>query len=108
MIDLRLNLLNFIPGLIVSLPEASIYLIIDFRNIVGNNFSAIDFVNYCAKKGQVNLNGNYYTLLMAPMERFYKNPKKGKTQLRLAMVESVDLIKKIPKVLSSLFSSYLI
>ena len=60
------------------------------------------------KKGEVYVDGDYYTLLMAPMERFYKNPNKGKTQLRLAMVESVDLIKKIPKVLSSLLSSYLI
>ena len=42
------------------------------------------------------------------MERFYKNPSKGKTQLRLAMVESVELIEKIPKVLSLLFSSYLV
>ena len=108
MIDLRLDLLKFIPGLIVSFPEASIYVIIDFKNITEKNFSAIDFVNFCAKRGEVYLDGDYYTLLMAPMERFYKNPNKGKTQLRLAMVESVDLIKKIPKVLSSLLSSYLV
>jgi len=107
MINLRLNLLKSIPGLIVSYPEASIYLIIDFRNISKNNFSAIDFVNYCAAKGQVYIDGEYFTLLMAPMERFYKDPNKGKTQLRLAMVENIDMIKKIPKVLSSLFSSYL-
>ena len=108
MIDLRLDLLKYMPGLIVTFPEASIYLIIDFRNITEKNFSAIDFVTFCAKKGEVYVDGDYYTLLMAPMERFYKNPSKGKTQLRLAMVESVDMIKKIPKVLSSLFSSYLV
>jgi len=108
MIDLRLDLLKYMPGLIVTFPEASIYLIIDFRNITEKNFSAIDFVTFCAKKGEVYVDGDYYTLLMAPMERFYKNPNKGKTQLRLAMVESVDMIKKIPKVLSSLFSSYLV
>ena len=108
MTNLRSGLLKSIPGLIVSFPEASIYLIIDFRNITEKNFSAIDFVNFCAEKGKVYLDGDYYTLLMAPMERFYKNPSKGKTQLRLAMVESVELIEKIPKVLSLLFSSYLV
>ncbi len=108
MIELRLDLLKFIPGLVVSFPEASIYLVIDFKNITEKNFSAIDFVNFCAKKGQVYLDGDYYTLLMAPMERFYKNPARGKTQLRLAMVENVNMIKKIPKVLSSLLSSYLV
>ncbi|MFL3008870.1 MAG: pyridoxal phosphate-dependent aminotransferase [Candidatus Neomarinimicrobiota bacterium] len=108
MTNLRSGLLKSIPGLIVSFPEASIYLIIDFRNITEKNFSAIDFVNFCAEKGKVYLDGDYYTLLMAPMERFYKNPSKGKTQLRLAMVESVELIQKIPKVLSLLFSSYLV
>ena len=103
---LRQNLINIIPGLIVSKPQASIYMIIDFRNIVNGNFNAREFVKYCASKGKVNLNGKYFTLLIAPMERFYMKSEMGRTQLRLAMVEKEENIKKIPEILYSLYISY--
>ena len=106
MTKLRSDLLKQIPGLIVSLPQASIYLVIDFRKISNNNFNSIKFVKYCASKGKVYLNGKYFTLLMAPMERFYTKSKQGKTQLRLAIVEAPDLLFNIPKILHSLYLSY--
>ena len=30
----------------------------------------------------------FYTLLLAPLQNFYLKPNRGKTQLRIAMVES--------------------
>ncbi|HOE57041.1 MAG TPA: aminotransferase class I/II-fold pyridoxal phosphate-dependent enzyme, partial [Bacillota bacterium] len=59
------------PGLIVSSPDASIYSVIDVRNVVKPGFDAIDFVLYCAYEGSVNLNGVETTLLVAPMKGFY-------------------------------------
>ena len=106
MLPLRDELQKQIPGLIVTNPEAAIYLIVDFRNICDNKFNGSDFVQYCAAEGKVELDGNNYTLLLAPMSGFYSDPAKGRTQMRLAMVEPKNLIEKSPKLLFELYNSY--
>ncbi len=101
------NLENEIPGLIVTQPEAAIYCVIDFKNICNDEFDVEHFVHYCATQGKVRLDNILYTLLLAPMTGFYSNPKLGKTQLRLSIVESPELMRKSPKILSKLYKSYL-
>jgi len=104
--QLRTDLLKEIPGLIVSDPESSIYIMIDFKNIVNEKFDSKDFVQFCASKGRVEYKDKLYTLLLAPLQNFYLKSNRGKTQLRIAMVESPSHIKKIPIVLKSLLFTY--
>ena len=85
MVPLRKNMIKEIPGLIVTEPESAIYFIIDFKNICDPSFDASSFVHYCASEGKVELNGNTYTLLLAPMDGFYSKTDKGKTQMRVAL-----------------------
>ena len=106
MVSLRKNLIKELPGLIVTEPEAAIYFIIDFKNICDPSFDASSFVHYCASQGKVALDGNTYTLLLAPMNGFYSEPDKGKTQMRVAMVESPSLMEKTPHLLAELYSTY--
>jgi len=106
MVSLRKNLIKELPGLIVTEPEAAIYFIIDFKNICDPSFDANSFVHYCASQGKVALDGNTYTLLLAPMNGFYSEPDKGKTQMRVAMVESPSLMEKTPHLLAELYSTY--
>ena len=103
---LELNLSIEIPGLIVTKPEAAIYFVIDFKNICSKNFDAQSFVEYCALKGKIEYKDMFYTLLLAPMEGFYSKKEYGKTQLRMAIVESEEIMKKVPKILGMLFGSY--
>ena len=105
--NLKENLLKELPGLIVTDPESSIYCIIDFKNICDKNFDAEDFVKYSAGQGKFLLNNELYTLLLAPMSGFYTIPGYGKTQLRIAIVESEDLIMKTPKILAGLYQDYI-
>ena len=105
-LPLRENLMEEMPGLIVTNPEAAIYFVIDFRNICDESFDAGDFVKYCSAKGKVAVDGQDYTLLLAPMAGFYSDEKKGRTQLRVAMVEPKWLIEKTPKLLAALFEAY--
>ena len=104
--DLRSRL----PGVIVSSPDASIYSVVDVRNIAKPGFDALDFVMWCATKGKVNLDGTLVTLLVAPMAGFYnvkkgeKNP--GKTQMRIAYVETPEKMKKVPLLFAELFKQY--
>jgi len=99
-----------LPGIIVSNPDASIYSVIDVRNIVGNWFDAREFVMYCAREGNVNINRDDWTLLVAPMEGFYnidhgeKNP--GITQMRIAYIEPPEKMKLVPKLFSVLLRHY--
>ncbi len=99
-----------IPGIIVSNPDASIYSVVDVRNIVDDNFDALDFVMFCAQKGKVNIKGEDLTLLVAPMSGFYslpegvKNP--GKTQMRIAYVESPERMELVPELFSTLLTQY--
>ena len=106
MVSLRKNLIKELPGLIVTKPEAAIYFIIDFKNICDPSFDASSFVHYCASQGKVALDGNTYILLLAPMNGFYAEPDKGKTQMRVAMVESPSLMEKTPHLLAELYTTY--
>lgn len=98
------------PGLIVSSPDASIYSVIDVRNVVKPGFDSIDFVLYCAQEGSVNLGGVETTLLVAPMKGFYDikagetNP--GSTQFRISFVETPENMAKIPELFVTLLRQY--
>ena len=104
------DLKNRLPGVIISSPDASIYSVVDVRNISNPNFDALDFVLWCATKGKVNVDGTEMTLLVSPMAGFYNvgkgehNP--GKTQMRIAYVESPENIKKVPLLFAELFKQY--
>lgn len=98
------------PGLIVSSPDASIYSVIDVRNVVKPGFDSIDFVLYCAGEGSVNMDGVETTLLVAPMKGFYnvksgeKNP--GSTQFRISFVETPEKMAKVPELFVKLLRQY--
>jgi aspartate aminotransferase len=98
------------PNLIVSSPDASIYTVVDVRNVVKPGFDAIDFVIYCAGEGSVNIDGVETTLLVAPMNGFYDikdgedNP--GSTQFRISFVETPENIEKIPELFVKLLKAY--
>ncbi len=99
-----------LPGVIVSNPDASIYSVIDVRDVVDDGFEARDFVLYCAREGGVTIDDEVWTLLVAPMEGFYnsapgeKNP--GATQMRVAYVEPLDKIRRVPLLFSILLKQY--
>lgn len=103
---LKKSLNKELPGLIVSNPEASIYCILDFKNICKKNFKTDAFINYCATKGSAMIGEKYYTVLLAPMNGFYNDDDFANTQLRLSLVETPDLLKITPKILSILFNEY--
>ena len=98
------------PGLIVSSPDASIYSVIDVRNVVKPGFDSIEFVLYCAGEGSVVMDGVETTLLVAPMKGFYdiktgeKNP--GSTQFRISFVESPENMAKIPELFIKLLKQF--
>ena len=108
--DFCSELKSRLPGVIVSSPDSSIYSVIDVRDIAPAGFKAMDFVLYCAKEGKVELDGEYYTLLVAPMSGFYsvekgeKNP--GDTQMRVAYVPVKEDMKKAPLLFEKLFKAY--
>ena len=99
-----------LPGIIVSLPEASIYSVVDVRNIAKDDFSAEDFVTFCATEGAVDINGEKMTLLVSPMSGFYntktgeKNP--GETQMRIACVLKEEEMNLVPTLFAELFKQY--
>ena len=97
-----------LPGLIVSSPDASIYSVVDVREIAKPGFDALDFVLYCATKGAVNIDGKAYTLLVSPMNGFYQNVDSdpGKTQMRLAYVEPPARMNLVPQLFAKLFAEY--
>lgn len=98
------------PKLIVSSPDASIYSVIDVRNVVKPGFDSIEFVLYCAGEGSALIDGVETTLLVAPMKGFYdvknddENP--GKTQFRISFVESPENMAKIPELFVKLLTQY--
>lgn len=98
------------PGLIVSSPDASLYTVMDVRNIVKPGFDSIEFVLYCAQKGAVEYDGVETTLLVAPLKGFYdpslgdKNP--GKTQFRIAFIETPENMNKVPELFVKLVKQY--
>ncbi len=98
-----------LPGIVMSVPESSIYFVVDVRDIAKKDFNAEDFVEFCAKEGEININGRRLTLLVSPMWGFYNisgdsNP--GKTQVRIACVEPEDKMKLVPKLFAELFREY--
>ncbi|HOK48546.1 MAG TPA: aminotransferase class I/II-fold pyridoxal phosphate-dependent enzyme [Sedimentibacter sp.] len=98
------------PGLIVSSPDASIYTVVDVRNVVKPGFDAIEFCLFCAEKGVVDLDGVKTTLLIAPLKGFYDIAKgqtnPGSTQFRIAYVETPENMKKVPKLFVELIRQY--
>lgn len=98
------------PGLIVSSPDASIYTVIDVRNVVKPGFDSIEFVLYCAGQGSVDFEGVETTLLVAPMKGFYDIPEgehnPGKTQFRISYVEAPENMLKVPKLFVELLKKY--
>ncbi len=96
------------PKVIISQADASLYSIIDVRNVVDHNFDAQDFVAYCAKEGSVKINNKNYTLLVAPISDFYdKDETCGNTQMRIAYVENLEHMKMIPFVFKELLNQYI-
>jgi aspartate aminotransferase len=100
--QIKINL----PKVIISKPEASLYSVIDFKNI-SPSFDATDFVIFCAKYGRVKHGKKYYTILMTPLSGFYKDRKIGKSMVRLSYVDTPDKIKLIPIILGDLLNQYL-
>lgn len=98
------------PGIIVSSPDASIYSVIDVRNIAPEGFDAQEFVLYCASEGKIDLDGQMTTLLVSPMAGFYSvkkgEPNPGTTQMRIAYVETPENMKKVPGLFVELFKQY--
>jgi aspartate aminotransferase len=110
MVNFKTEMEKLVPNIIVSSPDASIYSVVDVRNIAKEGFNARDFVMYCAKKGKVEIEGKYYTLLVAPMAGFYsvkkgeKNP--GITQMRIAYVPKKEEMEKVPYLFAELFKQF--
>ncbi len=101
---------NNIPGVVVSRPEAAMYLVVDFSDIAGTNFSTYDFAMYCAKEGNILLGDNVYTLLVSPIAPFYKDKVSAKSkahkQIRISCVETEENMQKVPILLKELFYNY--
>ncbi len=107
----RNELVKRLPGVIVSRPDASIYSVIDLRNLVDKNFSAEGFVEWCATSGYVEMGGEKMTFLAAPMAGFYSLKEGavnlGRTQMRVAYVLSPEEMKFMPELFSRLFEKYI-
>jgi aspartate aminotransferase len=94
------------PKIIVSSPDASIYSVVDVRNL-DKDFDAKDFVLFCAQEGTVDIDGIKYTLLVSPMEGFYSKNGLGKTQMRIAYVETPERMRLVPRLFEELLDMYL-
>ncbi|MBU0980970.1 MAG: aminotransferase class I/II-fold pyridoxal phosphate-dependent enzyme [Nanoarchaeota archaeon] len=99
-----------LPGVIISSPDASIYSVVDVRNLVDKGFNALDFVMWCTMESKVAIDGKDYTLLVAPMAGFYNvekgEPNPGRTQMRIAYVEPPDRMELVSRLFSELFNEY--
>ena len=96
-------------SLIVSTPDASIYSVLDVREVARPGFDAQEFVMYCARRGAVELEGRRYTLLVAPMAGFYRDaqgPNPGRTQMRIAYVEPPEAMQKVPILFRELLGRF--
>lgn len=98
------------PSYIVSQPEASIYMVVDVRNVVKAGFEADAFVSYCAEEGSVLVNGVPTTLLLTTMPGFYKpldgQPNLGRTQIRISFCETMEKLHQIPIVFRELLEQF--
>jgi aspartate aminotransferase len=96
-----------LPGLIVADPEASLYTVIDVRNIAPAGFSATRFVEACAARGREPIGGTPHTLLVAPMSGFYTDRgTAGQTQMRLAFVATEKEMDQVPSLFAALFRRF--
>jgi len=109
MTDFTHELRKRIPGVIVSSPDASIYSVVDMRE-VDSSFDAYNFMLFCAKTGVATLENEKLTMLTSPMAGFYTMPdgevNPGKTQMRIAYVPSEEDMKMAPELLSELLKLY--
>jgi aspartate aminotransferase len=109
--DFTSEMRNALPGAIVSSPDAALYSVIDVRNCVPDEFSALEFVMWCAAEGSVNVDGKSMTVLTAPMSGFYSvpagAPNPGRTQMRVAYVVKPDQMARIPGIFAQLLRKYL-
>jgi aspartate aminotransferase len=101
---------ELVPGVIVSSPDAAIYSVVDVRNVVKPGFDALAFVLWCAGEGKVELDGQPLTLLTAPMGGFYSvapgAPNPGRTQMRIAYVETPERMQLVPRLFAPLLQQY--
>jgi aspartate aminotransferase len=99
-----------VPGIVVSSPDAAIYSVVDVRAAAGDNFDALAFVTWCAREGRVDVDGAPHTLLTAPMAGFYRTspgePNPGRTQMRIAYVETPARMKLVPRLFAELLAAY--
>lgn len=104
------NLKQELPDVIVSSPDASLYSVVDVKNVAKQGFDAMDFVMYCAQEGGIAIDGEQTTLLVAPMAGFYNVAKgednPGRTQMRVAYVETPDVMEQVPKLFANLLKQY--
>ena len=98
------------PAVIVSSPDAAIYTVVDVRDVVAPGFDADAFVHWCAEEGRVDVDGRPMTLLTAPMAGFYSVPRgypnPGRTQMRIAYVDTPERMALVPELLSRLLEKY--
>ncbi len=99
-----------LPWIIVSSPDASIYSVVDVKNIAKPWFDAMEFVLYCAQKGSIDINWKNHTLLVSPMTWFYKT-KNGETnpwltQMRIAYVDTPEKMAIVPELFAKLFQEF--
>ena len=98
------------PELIISSPDASIYSVIDVRDVVKPGFDSIEFSLFCASEGEVDLNGVKTTLLSAPMKGFYDIPEgehnPGSTQFRISYVEDPETMMTVPDLFIDLLRQF--
>jgi aspartate aminotransferase len=102
--------LERMPGLIVSRPDASLYSVVDVRAVAPADFDALQFVLWCAEHGALEIDGQPWTLLTAPMAEFYDiptgQPNPGRTQMRIAYVETPERMARVPMLLTGLLGRY--
>ncbi|MDP6611864.1 MAG: aminotransferase class I/II-fold pyridoxal phosphate-dependent enzyme [Candidatus Marinimicrobia bacterium] len=96
-----------VPGVIASRPDAAIYTVVDVRNLVDDNFSAAEFVHFCAKEGRVKIDDQFYTILVSPMAGFYNDEREGNTQMRIAFVDPREMVEKTPRIFGKLLKNFL-
>ena len=105
--DLIIGLEREVPGLIISKPKSSIYIVLDFGLITPKDFNISSFIKYSAKYGEVNYKNKKYTLLLSPMNGFFSGKSSANKLARIALVESKDNIHIVPRLLSRLLKDYL-
>ncbi|MBQ7501271.1 aminotransferase class I/II-fold pyridoxal phosphate-dependent enzyme [bacterium] len=100
-----------LPGVILGSTDASLYTVVDFRDLVNEKFCIEDFVVWCASEGFVEEDGKKVTVLCAPMPEFYNaesmEENLGRTQVRIAFIEKPEKMARIPGLLGKLFTQYL-